>query len=112
MKIILLVALTLSMANLKVLAGHPGSGPGDSKEMFGKRKLELVSDLEAKITDLQNAKSCASAAQDEPAMQKCHQEMRKAHQEAEARMKTKRKEHIDEQIKHLQAEKEKMEKTK
>lgn len=87
-------ALTLtSFAN----AQGPAAGAG-----FETHKQEMLSNMDKRITALQEAKTCITSAQDQESMKKCHEGLR------EDRM-AMRHEHMEKKMQRLDARKAKIE---
>jgi hypothetical protein len=82
----------------------------NADEKFDKLKQETLSHLDARIQDLNEAKSCVSSAQNLEALKKCRMDMRGEHMKMRGQMMEKRKARLDEQIKKLEAEKQKLDK--
>lgn len=77
-------------------------------EMFAKQKNNIEQNLEKRISILQEEKSCISSSTSKEDFKKCREKSSISHKALETENKAKRAEHIDEQIKKLQGEKEKI----
>lgn len=85
---------------------HPGNeGKGENLEH---RKKEILTEVDLEISMFQAFRSCVSSANDHDAMKRCRQERKTKMNEMRSQRKGRRREKIDEQIKNLQTEKEKL----
>lgn len=70
-------------------------------EKFNEHKQKALQNMDERITGLQNAKACISAASDRASMKKCHEQLAKARQDRKAAS-------IDQRMSRLQEMKSKM----
>ncbi len=75
---------------------------------FSKHKQEKIDELEGRISLLQQDKSCLASAANPEDMKKCHEASEAREKELRAKHEAMRSQHIEEQIKRLQEEKEKI----
>jgi ABC-type transport system involved in cytochrome bd biosynthesis fused ATPase/permease subunit len=79
-----------------------------ANENIERRKEHFIKMLEERIAGLQEAKACATGAQTHDALKACHEKMKKNRREIRDQHREERNAMIDERIKHLQEQKEKL----
>lgn len=84
-------------------AGEEGKG-----QNLEHRKKEILTEIDQEISMFQAFRSCVSSANDHEAMKRCRDERETKQKEIRSQREARRREKIDEQIKHLQDEKEKL----
>lgn len=84
------------------LVGFGVANAEESKEGFAEHKAQMIQNLDARIQNLQTAKSCISAAQDMAAGKKCHETLHEAQKALESQ-------HLDKRMQRLEERKEKLE---
>lgn len=89
------------MKMLLVIAALISTSSFAADDMVAKEKANIEKNIDQRISLLQDEKSCISAVI-------AREDFKKCREKSEMAQKAKKAEHIDEQIKKLQAEKEKM----
>lgn len=72
------------------------------------KKQEITKDLDARISRLQEAKTCIAGAQTHDAIKNCHETLKKANEAFEALRKERKTHQIEDRIKKLEEEKAKL----
>ena len=102
-----IVMMFVLMQSIAWAADTAADKPKD--DGFDKHKQMILQELDERISVAQTMKTCVSAAHGKEDLKVCREKHEKIDQDLKAKMKERRKQNIDENIKHLQDEKSKIE---
>jgi hypothetical protein len=80
----------------------------DDKTKFEERKKNMLEGLDKRISLLQKEKSCISSAADVATVKSCIQTSKEEHEKLKRERKEQRRQNVDEKIKKLEGEKQKL----
>jgi hypothetical protein len=96
------------LKSVTVLALFLSSGQLFADDHLSLKKEHFLKMLDARIAGLQEAKSCATAAETKEALRACHENLRKNQEKIKAESKEDHRKMLDERIKNLQEKREKL----